>query len=538
MTCGSCVGRVENVLKSISGVHDVSVNLVSESATFLLEASSQINEVTKALITAGYPARSSRIKLNVASMNCGSCVAHVEKALMSVPGTIEAYVNLANESASVEYLEGISNKSDIIAASSGAGYPAKILETTADLNNDEHIAKELLSQKRKMLVAASLALPVIILEMGTHLMPSFHMFIEQLIGNQISWLIQFTLTSILLFGPARHFFIKGGAALFRFTPDMNSLVALGTGAAWSYSTIATFLPMILTDEVRSVYFESAAVIIVLILLGRWLEARAKGQTGQAVRSLIKLQPKTALLFNDGNIKEVEITLLKVDDIIFVRPGESIPVDGIVIDGSSNVDESMLTGESMPVSKTIGDTITGATLNGTGSLTFRATSVGSDTILSNIIKMVENAQAAKLPIQGLVNQVTMWFVPAVIFLSILTVAVWFVIGPNNVITFALVAGVSVLIIACPCAMGLATPTSIMVGTGRAAEMGVLFRKGEALQSLSNIDIVTLDKTGTITKGKPTLTDLILSDGFNQKEVLQIVASIESYSEHPIGAAIVQ
>ena len=538
MSCGSCVGRVENVLKSISGVHDISVNLASESATLSLEASSQINDVTKALITAGYPARSSHIKLNVTSMSCGSCVTHVEKALMSVPGTIEASVNLANESASVEYLEGVSTKSDIIAASSGAGYPAEILEATSDLNNAEHIAKELLSQKRKMLVAASLALPVILLEMGSHLIPNFHMFIEKLIGNQISWFIQFTLTTILLFGPARHFFIKGGAALLRFTPDMNSLVALGTGAAWSYSTIATFFPLILTDEVRSVYFESAAVIIVLILLGRWLEARAKGQTGQAVRSLIKLQPKTALLFNDGKINEVEINLLKVGDVIFVRPGESIPVDGIVIDGSSNVDESMLTGESMPAPKSIGDTITGATINGSGSLTFRATNVGSDTILSNIIKMVENAQAAKLPIQGLVNQVTMWFVPAVIFVSMITVAIWFVIGPNNVITFALVAGVSVLIIACPCAMGLATPTSIMVGTGRAAEIGVLFRKGEALQNLSNIDIITLDKTGTITKGKPTLTDLILSDGFDQKEVLQIVASIESYSEHPIGAAIVQ
>ena len=364
------------------------------------------------------------------------------------------------------------------------------------------------------------------------------MAIENSIGMQTSWIIQFVLAVIVLFGPGRRFFTKGIPALLRGAPDMNSLVAVGTGAAWTYSVVATFLPSLLPEGVRAVYFEAAAVIVVLILIGRWLEARAKGWTGVAIQALLGLQVRTARVLRDGEAVEVDVDTLRQGDTILVRPGERIPVDGEVFEGTSNVDESMITGEPIPIAKAAGSTVTGGTVNGTGSLTFQASRVGADTTLAQIIRMVEEAQGAKLPIQGLVDRVTLWFVPAVMALAALTVVVWLVVGPNPALTFALVAGVSVLIIACPCAMGLATPTSIVVGTGRAAEMGVLFRKGDALQELSKVDVVALDKTGTVTEGKPTLTDVVVAEGFDRKSVLAQIAAVEDQSEHPIAEAIVR
>lgn len=364
------------------------------------------------------------------------------------------------------------------------------------------------------------------------------MAIENSIGMQTSWIIQFVLAVIVLFGPGRRFFTKGIPALLRGAPDMNSLVAVGTGAAWAYSVVATFLPSLLPEGVRAVYFEAAAVIVVLILIGRWLEARAKGRTGVAIQALLGLQVRTARVLRDGEAVEVDVDTLRQGDTILVRPGERIPVDGEVFEGTSNVDESMITGEPIPIAKAAGSTVTGGTVNGTGSLTFQASRVGADTTLAQIIRMVEEAQGAKLPIQGLVDRVTLWFVPAVMALAALTVVVWLVVGPNPALTFALVAGVSVLIIACPCAMGLATPTSIVVGTGRAAEMGVLFRKGDALQELSKVDVVALDKTGTVTEGKPTLTDVVVAEGFDRKSVLAQIAAVEDQSEHPIAEAIVR
>jgi len=364
------------------------------------------------------------------------------------------------------------------------------------------------------------------------------MAIENSIGMQTSWIIQFVLAVIVLFGPGRRFFTKGIPALLRGAPDMNSLVAVGTGAAWTYSVVATFLPSLLPEGVRAVYFEAAAVIVVLILIGRWLEARAKGRTGVAIQALLGLQVRTARVLRDGEAVEVDVDTLRQGDTILVRPGERIPVDGEVFEGTSNVDESMITGEPIPIAKAAGSTVTSGTVNGTGSLTLQASRVGADTTLSQIIRMVEEAKGAKLPIQGLVDRVTLWFVPAVMALAALTVVVWLVVGPNPALTFALVAGVSVLIIACPCAMGLATPTSIVVGTGRAAEMGVLFRKGDALQELSKVDVVALDKTGTVTEGKPTLTDVVVAEGFDRKSVLAQIAAVEDQSEHPIAEAIVR
>ena len=319
---------------------------------------------------------------------------------------------------------------------------------------------------------------------------------------------------------------------------MNSLVAIGTAAAYLYSVVATFLPGLLPDAVRAVYYEAAAVIIVLILVGRYLEARAKGRTGAAIQSLLNLQPKMARVERGGALFEVPVEELTVGDVVLVRPGEAVAVDGEVLEGESFVDEGMITGEPVPVEKMAGADVTGGTVNGKGSFRFKATRVGADATLARIIRMVEEAQGAKLPIQGMVDKITLWFVPAVMVAATATLLVWLAFGPQPSLTMALVAGVSVLIIACPCAMGLATPTSIMVGTGRAAELGVLFRKGDALQALSSVDVVAFDKTGTLTEGRPELTDLVLAGGAERPEVLRLVAAVEKLSEHPIGEAIVR
>ncbi|NNF73035.1 MAG: copper-translocating P-type ATPase, partial [Rhodobacteraceae bacterium] len=538
MTCASCVGRVEKSLSALEGISDVSVNLASESARLSINDPAGLQEAAQALETLGYPARTSRVTLNIASMSCASCVGRVDKALADVPGVLSVTVNLAAETAVVEFLEGAVATADLMAATAAIGYPAEVAEANASQSRVERKAEEADKLRRNVLFSAALTLPVFVLEMGAHLIPAFHMVIENSIGTQTSWVIQFVLATIVLFGPGRHFFLKGIPALLRGAPDMNSLVAVGTGAAWTYSVVATFLPGLLPEGVRAVYFEAAAVIVVLILIGRWLEARAKGRTGAAIQALLGLQARTARVLRDGETVEVDVDQLGVGDTILVRPGERIPVDGEVVDGTSNVDESMITGEPVPVTKAAGETVTGGTVNGTGSLTFRASRVGSDTTLAQIIRMVEEAQGAKLPIQGLVDRVTLWFVPAVMALAALTVLVWLLVGPDPALTFALVAGVSVLIIACPCAMGLATPTSIMVGTGRAAEMGVLFRKGDALQELSTVNVIALDKTGTVTEGQPTLTDVVVAEGFDRETVLGLIAAVEEQSEHPIAEAIVR
>ncbi|KNG95409.1 heavy metal translocating P-type ATPase [Pseudaestuariivita atlantica] len=538
MSCASCVGRVERTLGALDGVTGVSVNLASEKAQVSVDAPRRLVDVAHALEALGYPPRTATITLNIASMSCASCVGRVDAALAEVPGVLSVAVNLAAENARVEYLEGAVSPADLVAAVAGIGYAAEIAEADASASRAARKSDEANHLRRKVLVATALTLPVFVLEMGAHLIPAFHALVETSIGMRASWIIQFVLATLVLFGPGRQFFAKGFPALMRATPDMNSLVALGTGAAWTYSVVATFLPGFLPEGVRAVYFEAAAVIVVLILVGRWLEARAKGRTGAAIEALLGLQVRTARVVRGGTTVETDVDALAAGDVILVRPGERIPVDGEVVDGASNVDESMITGEPVPVAKATGATVTGGTVNGTGSLTFRATRVGADTTLAQIIRMVEDAQGAKLPIQGLVDRVTLWFVPAVMALAALTVAVWLAVGPDPALTFALVAGVSVLIIACPCAMGLATPTSIMVGTGRAAEMGVLFRKGDALQALSEVDIVALDKTGTLTEGQPTLTDVVVADGLARDEVLRLIAAVEAQSEHPIAEAIVR
>ena len=391
--------------------------------------------------------------------------------------------------------------------------------------------------RRAFLVASLLTLPVFILEMGSHLVPAIHHCVMGVLGEQTSWYIQFALATLVLFGPGLRFFRKGVPALLRGAPDMNSLVSLGTAAAYGYSVVSTFVPDVLPPGTANVYFEAAVVIVTLILLGRTLEARAKGRTSQAIKRLLGLQAKTARVERNGESVEITLDQVAVGDVVLVRPGEKIAVDGEVVEGASYVDESMISGEPVPVAKVVGDEVVGGTINRTGAFSFRVTKVGANTVLAQIIRLVEQAQGSKLPIQALVDKVTMWFVPAVMAAAALTFLAWLIFGPEPALTFALVNAVAVLIIACPCAMGLATPTSIMVGTGRAAELGILFRKGEALQGLRDVSVVALDKTGTLTKGRPELTDLVTADGFDSNEVLALVAAVETRSEHPIAEAIV-
>ncbi len=538
MSCASCVGRVERTLSALSGVEDVRVNLASETVQAEVDGADRISDIMTALDEAGYPARTRSVRLNVASMSCASCVGRVDKALALVPGVLDVNVNLASETATVTYAEGAVELGDLLKAAEDAGYPAEPADEAAPADRGARKDDEARAMARKTVLAAAFALPVFLLEMGAHVVPGMHDLIGRTIGHQTSWLIQFVLTTVVLFWPGRAFYTKGFPALFRGTPDMNSLVAVGTSAAYLYSLVALFAPALLPEAARAVYFEAAAVIVVLILLGRWMEARAKGRTGAAIQKLVGLQARTARVLVDGEPQDVAIERIRTGDILVVRPGERIAVDGEVTEGSAHVDESMITGEPVPVAKGAGDPVTGGTVNGSGAFQFRATRIGADTTLAQIIRMVEEAQGARLPVQGMVDRITLWFVPAVMAFAAATVLVWLVVGPSPALSHALVAGVSVLIIACPCAMGLATPTSIMVGTGRAAEMGVLFRKGDALQQLSGVDVVALDKTGTVTEGRPELTDMVLSDGFDRAEILALVAAVEAQSEHPIADAIVR
>ena len=481
---------------------------------------------------------SKTLQLDIDGMSCASCVGRVEKALTETPGVSRATVNLATEQAQV-VTDDNTPVTSLLATLDKVGYPGRVHDNSSDAETSQQDKKahEITVLTRDFIIAAGLTLPVAILEMGGHLIPAFHQWIMQNIGQSNSWTLQFVLTSLVLFGPGMRFLRLGIPALLKGAPEMNSLVALGTLSAWSFSVVALFAGDLLPAGTRNVYFEAAAVIVTLILLGRLLEARAKGRTGDAIRKLVDLTPETAHVERDGKTVEIPVAEVQLGDVLHLRPGQRVAVDGEVISGDSYIDESMLTGEPIPVAKTVGDEVVGGSINKNGQLTFRATRIGQDTLLSRIVQMVQDAQSAKLPIQGVVDRVTAIFVPVVMVLALVTFLVWLLFGPEPALTFALVNAVAVLIIACPCAMGLATPTSIMVGTGRAAELGVLFRKGDALQSLRDCQVIALDKTGTLTEGKPVLSDFVVQDGFDHDDVLQLLASVEQHSEHPIAQAIV-
>ena len=539
MTCASCVRRVETAIGRVDGVKSASVNLATETAEVVLDRKADSDAVISAIEAAGYEVPLDRTEIEIDGMTCASCVRRVEQALAKVPGVLKASVNLATERATLETVAGSVSRASLEAAIRQAGYEPRPQATAREPADTREAAreKELRNLRRDLLVAGVLTLPIFVLEMGSHLFPSLHHWLMSAIGRQPLYIAFFVLATIVQFGPGLRFYRKGLPALLRLAPDMNSLVVLGSSAAWAYSVVATFLPSVLPSGTANVYYEASAVIVTLILLGRFLEAKAKGRTSQAIKRLMGLQAKTARVKRNGEFADVALEEVRAGDVLQVRPGDKIPVDGIVLAGSSYVDESMISGEPLPVGKSEGSEVVGGTINKTGSFTYRATRVGADTVLAQIIRMVEAAQGSKLPIQALVDTVTAWFVPAVMAAAALTFVVWLALGPEPALTFALVNAVAVLIIACPCAMGLATPTSIMVGTGRAAELGVLFRNGEALQTLRNVDVVAFDKTGTLTVGRPELTDFEVVDGFDRDHLLSLVASVEAQSEHPVAAAIV-
>jgi len=480
------------------------------------------------------PSQSQSVSLDIEGMTCASCVNRVEKALLKVPGVESASVNLATERATVSG----GDADQLLRAVEKVGYKAALREPEAPAHDHSHRhSDDAAALRGEVILAAIPTVPLFVVEMVGHIHMPFHMWLMSVVSMDVLWVSYFLAASFVLFVPGRRFFTLGIPALLRGAPEMNSLVALGSGAAWLYSTVVTFAPQLVPAETRYVYFEAAAVIVTLILVGRWLEAIAKGRTGEAISRLVQQQARTARVERNGTSTELPVEDVKVGDIVLVRPGEKIAVDGTIVSGTTHIDESMISGEPLPVSKGVGAAVIGGTLNTSGSITFRATKVGADTMLAHIIRMVEDAQAGKLPIQAVVDRVTAVFVPVVIGLAMLTAIAWFAWGPEPSLTYALVNAVAVLIIACPCAMGLATPMSIMVGTGRAAQLGVLFRKGEALQRMQQARIIAFDKTGTLTRGKPELTDFILDDDFTDDEVLALVAAVESRSEHPIATAIV-
>lgn len=535
LSCAGCAARAEKALSAVPGVVSAQVSIADRRAV-VVPGTADAPALIQALQAAGYPAHCESHALRVEGLSCASCSARAEASLQTLPGVVAAHVNLANGQADVTVLSGTHTELDLAQTVSEAGYPASPLLAGAGEKGPQG-PDEAAMLRRGLFWSMLLSLPVFFLAMGGHVIPGLRGLIDATLGAQGDRVVQFALTTLVLAGPGRVFFTKGVPALLRGAPEMNTLVALGTSAAWIYSTIATFAPTLLPDTARFVYFEAAAVIVTLILLGRWLEVRAKDHTGDAIRALMDLRPPRATVLRGGQPVEVPAADIVSGMRVLVRPGARIAVDGRIVTGESHVDESMLTGEPLPVSKAPGDMVVGGTLNGAGSLTIEATQVGADSVLARIIQMVSDAQGARLPIQSLVNRITLWFVPAVLVVALITVVLWLAFGPAPALSHALVAGVSVLIIACPCAMGLATPMSIMVGMGRAAALGVLFRRGQALQAMADARIVAFDKTGTLTRGRPVLTDLYPAEGRAEDDVLAMVAAVEVQSEHPLAHAVV-
>ncbi|GIW26244.1 heavy metal translocating P-type ATPase [Meiothermus sp.] len=541
MTCAACVNRVERGLKKAEGVELAQVNLATEQASVVYDPEkTSPAALVEQVREAGYTPVVAEVAFGVTGMTCAACAARVERALKKLDGVLEASVNLATERATVKFLPASTGLAQLKRAVRDAGYG--VIEAASDKNRTdaerEARQREIASLRRAFTVAYYFSVPLFLLAMLPMLWMPAHMFLRSLFPEPVWNGVMLALATPVQFGPGLRFYRHGWAALRARSPDMNSLVMIGTSAAYFYSLGVVLFPGLFPPQARHVYFEASAVVITLILLGKYLEAIAKGRTSEAMKKLLSLQAKTARVVEGGLEREIPVDEVLPGDLVVVRPGERIPVDGVVVSGQSYVDESMITGEPIPVHKTEGAQVVGGTLNQTGAFTFRATAVGADTVLARIVRLVEAAQGSKPPIQNLADRVVAVFTPIVLGIALLTAGVWLLFGGENALTFALVNTVAVLIIACPCAMGLATPVSIMVGTGKAAEMGVLFRKGEALQTLQQAQVIALDKTGTLTKGKPELTDLQVMEGFDEAEVLRLIASLEQKSEHPIARAIVR
>jgi heavy metal translocating P-type ATPase len=479
------------------------------------------------------------IRLRIEGMNCAACAGRVERALAEVPGVARATVNFALRQASITAVAGDAPPAidDLVATARAAGYPASpITDLALDNSADEDRAVRTL--RRDAWIAGALTLPLFGVEMTLHLVPAVHHAIEGGIGMRGLWFIYCALATLVQFGPGWRFYVQGLGALRRGGPDMNTLVMLGSSAAWAYSVVATFAPSRLPPDSVHVYYEAAAVIITLVLVGRLLEARARGQAGAAIRSLLQLQPDTARVLRDGEERVIPAAEVVVGDVLVVRPGGRIAVDGEVLTGQSRVDESMISGEPLAVAKSTGDLVLAGTINQKGSFTFEATRTGADTVLAGIVRLVANAQEARLPVQAIVDRVTRVFVPLVLVIALAAAAAWLAWGMAPALPRALVSGVAVLIVACPCAMGLATPTSILVASGRAAQLGILFRKGQALQSLGKVSVIAFDKTGTLTAGRPAVTGWHTEPGFDEATVIAAAAAVEHSSEHPLAHALVE
>ncbi|PWK60112.1 heavy metal translocating P-type ATPase [Roseicyclus mahoneyensis] len=536
LTCGGCVARAEAALAAQPGVTGAVVNLATRRADLLIADGFDPVALIAAMDKAGYPVRpvdGMTMRASVGNLSCGGCAARAETALNALPEVLEVQVNLALKRADLRLVAG-ADWASVAAAMDKAGYPVTALDAPHESAPSELPEDEAGPLRRALVWSAILTLPVVVMEMGGHLIPAFHHWQMASFGMFPLHLVQFILTTAVLAGPGRVFFRLGLPALLKGAPEMNSLVVLGTSAAWAWSTLVTFAPALVPETGRFVYFEAAAVIVTLILLGRWLEGRARGQAGAAIRSLMALRPDTAIRIAGGIETEVALSELRRGDLIRLKPGERVAVDGTVTEGETHIDEAMLTGEPLPVTKRAGDPVTAGTVNGTGTLVYRATAVGSDTVLARIVAMVEDAQATRLPVQSLINRVTAIFVPVVLVIALLASGAWLIWGPDP--AKALVIGVSILIIACPCAMGLATPVSILAGTGRAAELGVLFRKGDALQHLSKVDLVAFDKTGTLTEGRPAVTAIEVTRDCDEATLLSLAAGAETASEHPLARAV--
>jgi Cu+-exporting ATPase len=474
-------------------------------------------------------------RIGVHGMTCASCVARVERSIKKLPGVVDARVNLATETATVEFEPGTVGLDAIQTAVKDAGYePAVLTESGDDVSRAEEAQAGRL--RHDLITAAVFTLPLIVLSMGPMVVPAFREALLRLLPHAAWQWIEFALATPVQFWAGRYFYRHGWAEIRHFNPGMNTLVMMGSSAAYFYSLLALAAPGIFPTGTANLYFEAAAVIVTLILFGRYLEAKAKGRTSAAIRKLVELQPKTATVVRDGQPSQIPVAQVIAGDLVRVHPGESIPVDGEIAEGESWVDESMITGEATPVAKRTGSPVVGGTVNTTGAFVFRATRVGADTVLAQIVRLVAEAQSGKPPIQRVADRVASVFVPVVLVVALFTFGLWMLLGPSPALSYAFVAAVSVLLIACPCAMGLATPTAIMVGTGRGAETGILFRKGTALEAMARIDTVVLDKTGTLTVGHPHLTD-IESFGISDDEALALIAAAEEQSEHPIARAIV-
>src|SRR6266508_2573236 len=589
MTCASCVNRVTKALKKVPGVSEASVNLATEQAAVRYD-STQVaaGQLQAAVENAGYGVVTDQIEFPVTGMTCASCVNRVQKALKKVPGVIDANVNLASEQASVTYVPTSAGWSELKAAVENAGYG--VIETAdTDAGSAEDVeaaarARELADKRRKLLVGIAFGLPLFLLSMtrdfgliAPWLTPFWAAAEAQMdaaggnvggtmimhypaAADLLNWLF-LALAMPVQFYSGWDFYVHAWKALKARTANMDTLIALGSSAAYFYS-----VALLLSGIAGHTYFETAVLIITLILVGKYLEARAKSQTSAAIKTLMGLQAKTARVLRGGVEQDVPVAEVRKGDVVIVRPGEKVPVDGVIVSGHSSLDESMVTGESLPVEKGAGDTVIGATVNKTGSFQFRATRVGKETALAQIIKLVQQAQGSRAPVQRLVDQVAGVFVPVVIGIALLTFLAWYFVGGVD-FTQAMIFAVAVLVIACPCALGLATPTAIMVGTGTGAEHGILIKNAESLERAADIRTVVLDKTGTITEGKPVVTDVVMSSEFsvlsyhaanaavsemyavtqgdamsNSKlktqnlELLRLAASAERSSEHPLGVAI--